>query len=210
MGKRKPVLAPGEQTSLEGFLRKNAAVDLDGLLGIFHAAAVGPSPLPPSVWLPLLLPQGFESLDQSGAESILGALMRVSNDVADRVDREQLEVPPPQEPERCASFARGFFAAAKASPVWTADPEAWAYVDWAAFLAGEREVAPAPFDERPSEEQAALVRAQIGSFIVNAYRDNVTVRLPSRLPPPPAKSRVGRNDPCPCGSGKKYKRCCGR
>ena len=23
-------------------------------------------------------------------------------------------------------------------------------------------------------------------------------------------SRVGRNDPCPCGSGKKYKNCCGR
>ncbi|MBQ4354625.1 MAG: SEC-C domain-containing protein, partial [Clostridia bacterium] len=20
---------------------------------------------------------------------------------------------------------------------------------------------------------------------------------------------VGRNDPCPCGSGKKYKKCCG-
>jgi len=24
------------------------------------------------------------------------------------------------------------------------------------------------------------------------------------------KPRVGRNDPCPCGSGKKYKKCCGR
>jgi len=24
------------------------------------------------------------------------------------------------------------------------------------------------------------------------------------------KRKVGRNDPCPCGSGKKYKRCCGR
>ncbi len=23
-------------------------------------------------------------------------------------------------------------------------------------------------------------------------------------------SRVGRNDPCPCGSGKKYKLCCGK
>jgi uncharacterized protein YecA (UPF0149 family) len=23
-------------------------------------------------------------------------------------------------------------------------------------------------------------------------------------------ARVGRNDPCPCGSGKKYKKCCGR
>jgi len=25
-----------------------------------------------------------------------------------------------------------------------------------------------------------------------------------------AKKKVGRNDPCPCGSGKKYKKCCGR
>jgi hypothetical protein len=34
-------------------------------------------------------------------------------------------------------------------------------------------------------------------------------------PAPPVRpatstSRPGRNDPCPCGSGKKYKRCCGR
>ncbi|MBL0456683.1 YchJ family protein [Aeromonas enteropelogenes] len=25
----------------------------------------------------------------------------------------------------------------------------------------------------------------------------------------PAQPRVGRNDPCPCGSGKKFKKCCG-
>ncbi|WP_195268259.1 SEC-C metal-binding domain-containing protein [Eubacterium sp. 1001713B170207_170306_E7] len=24
------------------------------------------------------------------------------------------------------------------------------------------------------------------------------------------KEKIGRNDPCPCGSGKKYKKCCGR
>ena len=23
-------------------------------------------------------------------------------------------------------------------------------------------------------------------------------------------AKIGRNDPCPCGSGKKYKNCCGR
>jgi len=23
------------------------------------------------------------------------------------------------------------------------------------------------------------------------------------------QAKVGRNDPCPCGSGKKYKKCCG-
>ncbi|HAH44109.1 MAG TPA: hypothetical protein DCM07_04505, partial [Planctomycetaceae bacterium] len=22
--------------------------------------------------------------------------------------------------------------------------------------------------------------------------------------------KVGRNDPCPCGSGKKFKKCCGK
>jgi len=26
----------------------------------------------------------------------------------------------------------------------------------------------------------------------------------------PVGKKVGRNDPCPCGSGKKYKRCCGK
>lgn len=24
------------------------------------------------------------------------------------------------------------------------------------------------------------------------------------------EKQVGRNDPCPCGSGKKFKKCCGR
>jgi preprotein translocase subunit SecA len=26
---------------------------------------------------------------------------------------------------------------------------------------------------------------------------------------PAAKAKVGQNDPCPCGSGKKFKKCCG-
>lgn len=25
-----------------------------------------------------------------------------------------------------------------------------------------------------------------------------------------AEKKVGRNEPCPCGSGKKYKKCCGQ
>ena len=29
-------------------------------------------------------------------------------------------------------------------------------------------------------------------------------------PQPEKQKKVGRNDPCPCGSGKKYKRCCGK
>jgi preprotein translocase subunit SecA len=35
---------------------------------------------------------------------------------------------------------------------------------------------------------------------------------PPAAPPPfvRASAKVGRNDPCPCGSGKKYKQCHGR
>ncbi|HDQ93121.1 MAG TPA: preprotein translocase subunit SecA [Synergistetes bacterium] len=48
-------------------------------------------------------------------------------------------------------------------------------------------------------------------------RENV-LSLPGSTPPnlqagkPPARSvkKTGRNEPCPCGSGKKYKHCCGR
>ena len=32
----------------------------------------------------------------------------------------------------------------------------------------------------------------------------------TRRPSPALASRVGRNEACPCGSGEKYKRCCGR
>jgi uncharacterized protein YchJ len=32
---------------------------------------------------------------------------------------------------------------------------------------------------------------------------------PSTRPVVRAEEKVGRNDPCPCGSGKKYKKCCG-
>jgi preprotein translocase subunit SecA len=34
--------------------------------------------------------------------------------------------------------------------------------------------------------------------------------MPQQAPPKPAGKTVGRNDPCPCGSGKKFKKCCGK
>lgn len=35
--------------------------------------------------------------------------------------------------------------------------------------------------------------------IKRVYGESVTVRI---------ENKIGRNDPCPCGSGKKYKKCC--
>lgn len=39
------------------------------------------------------------------------------------------------------------------------------------------------------------------------YIDGEVDRAPNKTVA--TKSKVGRNEPCPCGSGKKYKRCCG-
>jgi uncharacterized protein len=39
---------------------------------------------------------------------------------------------------------------------------------------------------------------------------SVLSQVDDTAPPPPMHgSRTGRNDPCPCGSGKKVKKCCG-
>jgi len=38
----------------------------------------------------------------------------------------------------------------------------------------------------------------------------VTARGDKKQPVKVSGKKVGRNDPCPCGSGKKYKKCCGR
>jgi preprotein translocase subunit SecA len=48
------------------------------------------------------------------------------------------------------------------------------------------------------------------------YNSNIVKREPSQQTAAskrhaaPANKETGRNDPCPCGSGKKYKKCCGK
>jgi uncharacterized protein YecA (UPF0149 family) len=40
-------------------------------------------------------------------------------------------------------------------------------------------------------------------------RPRASTGQPSSPQPVRHAGKVGRNDPCPCGSGKKYKKCCG-
>ena len=68
---------------------------------------------------------------------------------------------------------------------------------------------------------------QTGEMDIEDFRKQIlTMELPSEAmrfdllnqladikpstPQPEKQKKVGRNDPCPCGSGKKYKRCCGK
>ncbi len=45
--------------------------------------------------------------------------------------------------------------------------------------------------------------------VAKATGESGSSEAPVKPAPVKAKTKVGRNDPCPCGSGKKYKACCG-
>ena len=48
-------------------------------------------------------------------------------------------------------------------------------------------------------------RVQVAQPLVEGFGDGKAVKRA-----PVKSTKVGRNDPCPCGSGQKYKKCCGR
>ncbi|MCK7579691.1 MAG: SEC-C domain-containing protein [Chromatiales bacterium] len=47
------------------------------------------------------------------------------------------------------------------------------------------------------------------SYAHMAWSIQTVLREQSESPEPVRSEKVGRNEPCPCGSGKKYKKCCG-
>jgi hypothetical protein len=48
-----------------------------------------------------------------------------------------------------------------------------------------------------------------GFFALMIFLGLIAFGWPASRAVPAAARRVARNDPCPCGSGRKYKRCCG-
>jgi SWIM/SEC-C metal-binding protein len=69
-------------------------------------------------------------------------------------------------------------------------------------------------EQRKAELEAIFERnGWKHEITVDANKPENTFDLDQLLNPiAPAKAapKVGRNEPCPCGSGKKYKKCCGR
>ena len=57
-----------------------------------------------------------------------------------------------------------------------------------------------------------LLKAEIKKVSVTPTEEkkNLTVNLKESAAPKKVAKSIGRNDPCPCGSGKKYKNCCGK
>ncbi|HBR01250.1 MAG TPA: preprotein translocase subunit SecA [Ruminiclostridium sp.] len=58
---------------------------------------------------------------------------------------------------------------------------------------------------RIRKENVVVTREQVAKPISASHGEN-TPKTPIKR----EAAKVGRNDPCPCGSGKKYKKCCGK
>jgi len=69
----------------------------------------------------------------------------------------------------------------------------------------------------PEEEEAAVeqIREELESEVADAalnqsFEEGVIAEDSDKLKPITGTKKPKRNDPCPCGSGKKYKNCCGQ
>jgi len=68
---------------------------------------------------------------------------------------------------------------------------------------------PKPMQNKPAETPKT-VSDVFASMINEVGGRRRPPMMPGRAPSPAAaQPHVGRNDPCPCGSGKKFKKCCG-
>lgn len=62
-------------------------------------------------------------------------------------------------------------------------------------------VAQTPFEPGTSASEALTTA-------INSSPSNLTQFLPRKPKQQVREYNIGRNDECPCGSGKKYKKCC--
>ena len=70
-----------------------------------------------------------------------------------------------------------------------------------------------PEQQQDTEAAIEAQRSKLSDHLQNAqasHGDEVSAAEAKQKPVTNDGEKVGRNDPCPCGSGKKYKNCCGK
>lgn len=220
----------GELGELESFLLNLDAEEtmtLDRLDGFLHALAIGPETVMPNQWLPKVWGQEEGAMlppvdDMDQVNHLLGLVMRHFNSIVSGFEHS----PPVLAPywPTCHSADAGEFE----------DAEMWAY----GFAEGIslRQSAWHPLFDHPDGQRWYRPIGLLGSVDFSADQDTLT-RTPAQraalaaqieeslarihafwLPLRQAvgerqqaqgmRAKVGRNEPCPCGSGKKFKKCC--
>jgi len=208
------LLALGEETML-----------LEELDGFIVGLLVCPELIKPSDWLPIVWNGDsadqqsiFEDLDH--VNRVLGLVMEHYNDVA----RTLMERPGHYSPVFAIDkrngdilwelWIEGFEKAVALCPA------AWkkllnADVDTKAAISGMltlADIARGDKEVKDSDTLPATAPDKIADWVVVLNEWRLANYQPMQGIDPriaTASKKVGRNDPCPCGSGKKYKKCCG-
>lgn len=229
-------LTDDELEELDRFLLNvegvDESMDISMLDGYFAAILSGPKTILPSEWLRWVwdTERGedspvYESLEQ--AQRIMGLLMRYTNHVAATL----IEAPEDYEPllmenpndghplavidEWCTGYMKGLsLDVAGWLPVTVGHPDWLSTIILYGTEEGWEQLKRKTFSEDEHRQRATglgdTVRKIHAHFLEQRRSDmarGVTTavrRQPIRNP-----EKVGRNDPCPCGSGKKYKQCHG-
>jgi uncharacterized protein len=205
------------------------------LQGFLFAVASAPELVRPSEWLPVIFNEhdaGYATLDEANA--ILQQLMALYNDINAAVLEQRVTLPIDCDVHACAvdnlrdasplaQWSSGFMTGHDwLTELWSVplpddlDEELGAVVMILSFFSSRRLAeafhAEGSFGDRSLEDmanhmlalhpEAMAEYAHIGRSILGpAFAE--AARTPRRV------DRIGRNDRCPCGSGKKFKRCCG-
>ncbi len=213
-------LSQAELEQLEALLDsdifRGEAMLLDEMQGLFFAVASSPDLIAPAAWLPEALGESPAYEDAAQAQQVLALVMRFYNQsvaaaatgefelILYRTETEELDY---------AAWCGGYLTGVDLSET-----------DW--YDAGDPdEVGELLFpllvlaDALPEEEQRSIKPAE-WRRIVASCEDSLADTLVQiheywkvlRDPPLTVRRespKIGRNDPCPCGSGKKFKQCCG-
>lgn len=201
--------------------KDEGVLDISELDGLFTAIVSGPVTIAPSRWLPSVwgdFPPMWSS--EEAFSKTFSMLVRHMNGIAATLN-EQPERFEPMFGERtvkgkiytivdewCEGYSRGIALAADA---WKAGGE-----EMAALLApilGFTSETHWRAHELASDEEVDNMQRAITPNVrqIHAYWAKRRVVSEVRAAASSAyrtQPRAGRNDPCPCGSGKKYKKCC--
>ena len=206
--------------AIDDFLLSDA-VSMDAMLvsefdGLIAGVIVCPDLIPPSEWLPLVWgPEEplFES--EAQAQEIIGRIMGHYNDTIHSCEAGSYAPVFDIDNDDSALWQiwlGGFQQALQLRPdVWASHYETFdddlqgtfSIVMDLGMLAEEF-----PLPESLSDREQELIKlapAFLGIAVQSLF--NARIGFEGRVRPFRRK-KIGRNDPCPCGSGKKYKNCC--
>ncbi len=202
------------------------AMNVEQLDGFFASLIAGPETVMPSEYYREVFGGEmsdaceFSSLEE--ANEILGLMMRHWNTIAATLFKDEVYVPLLLEDEHGVAhgndWAHGFMRGMRMRhDGWAElvnDEEHGGWLIPIMMLYHEHDEDPEMRPEPITPEKREDIIAHMAAGLVGAYRHFRAHRdayAGAAFAPESRRttSKVGRNNPCPCGSGKKYKKCCG-